>query len=410
MNMVAVFDEIIRHKPAASEWLAWACLMRQTLCFGKAEDDLADSRLEKLTGLRRDRARAAVRTVVDMGLFDHAGKGKYGTLYRIPQRFLGDDGYIGFSSNIGANIGASETDAYADISADEAETNTPEHGEAYQKLVETNRMLVDANQVLVNTNQKLVETNQVLVNALPSFGEQLTKTRLNAYQELVTDINKPKHTKTTTTLNLDSEEPYPERWPEHWDRLVGGGNDFQAWEQYAAAANEQPAHTAVPESTLPAKRSIPASTASGITAEALQYPAALTADELADAPKKLDGLHPQIAQEVLDALAWKMANGEVKKSNIGLLVWLANSARTGAFDRTPALEWRKQQQEQQGKLAKVTVTELNNLANEIKALQAIYKAGGIDNSALLGQIEKMKTDYFEKVSNHEKQEGVCTQM
>ena len=25
-------------------------------------------------------------------------------------------------------------------------------------------------------------------------------------------------------------------------------------------------------------------------------------------------------------------------------------------------------------------------------------------------IEKMKTDYFEKVSNHEKQEGVCTQM
>ena len=397
MNMVAVFDEIIRLKPAASEWLAWACLMRQTFCFGKAEDDLADSRLEKLTGLRRDRARAAVRTVVDMGLFDHAGKGKYGTLYRIPQRFLGDDGYIGFSSNIGANIGASETDAYADISADEAETNTPEHGEAYQKLVETNRMLVDANQVLVNTNQKLVDANQVLVNALPSFGEQLTKTRLNAYQELVTDINKPKHTKTTTTLNLDSEEPYPERWPEHWDRLVGGGNDFQAWEQYAAAANEQPAHTAVPESTLPAKRSIPASTASGITAEALQYPAALTADELADAPKKLDGLHPQMAQEVLDALAWKMANGEVKKSNIGLLVWLANSARTGAFDRTPALEWRKQQQEQQGKLAKVSVTELNNLSNEIKALQAIYKAGGIDDPTSLEVINAKKATYFQQL-------------
>jgi hypothetical protein len=227
---------------------------------------------------------------------------------------------------------------------------------------------------------------------------------------LVTDINKPKHTKTTTTLNPDREETCPERWPEHWDRLGDGGNDFQAWEQYAAAVNEQPAHTAVPEPTLPAKRSIPASPATGITAEILQYPAALTADELADAPKKLDGLHPQMAQEVLDALAWKMANGEVKKSNIGLLVWLANSARTGAFDRTPALEWRKQQQEQQGKLAKVTVTELNNLANEIKALQAIYKAGGIDNPALLGQIEKMKTDYFEKVSNHEKQEGVCTQM
>jgi hypothetical protein len=41
MNMVAVFDEIITRKPAASGWLAWACLMRQTLCFGKAEDDLS---------------------------------------------------------------------------------------------------------------------------------------------------------------------------------------------------------------------------------------------------------------------------------------------------------------------------------------------------------------------------------
>ena len=394
MNMVAVFDEIIRFKPAASEWLAWACLMRQTLCFGKAEDDLADSRLEKLTGLRRDRARAAVREVVEMGVFDNAGKGKYGTVYRIPERFLDDNGYIGFSTN----ISASETDAYADISADEAETNTPEHREAYQDLLETNRMLVDANQVLVSTNQKLVETNQCLVNALPSFGGQLTKTRLNAYQELVTDINKPKHTKTTTTLNPDSEEAYPERWPEHWDRLGDGGNDLQAWEQYAAATSDcQPAHTAVASPILTVEQQASVSQTGKITAEALQYPEALTAEELAEAPRKLDGLHPQVAQEVLDGLAWKIANGEVKKSNIGLLVWLANSARSGTFDRTPALEWRKQQQDQRGWLTKMAVTELNNLANEIKALQMIYKAGGIENPASLEVINAKKATYFQKL-------------
>jgi hypothetical protein len=117
MNMVAVFDEIISRKLTASEWLVWACLMRQTLCFGKAEDDLSDSRLEQLSGLRRDRARTAIREIVNLGLFDIGGQGKYGTVYSIPARFLDYSGYIGFS----ANVGGSETDAYATVEEEACE-------------------------------------------------------------------------------------------------------------------------------------------------------------------------------------------------------------------------------------------------------------------------------------------------
>ena len=139
-----------------------------------------------------------------MGLFDIGGQGKYGTVYRISARFLDDSGYIGFSASI---VGASETNAYAAVEEDRLGQaqggGLPEFGEAYRDWVETNRMLAQANQVLVNTNQYLVETNRILVNALPSLSGQLAKTGLNAYQELVTDINKPKHNKTTTTPNTD---------------------------------------------------------------------------------------------------------------------------------------------------------------------------------------------------------------
>jgi hypothetical protein len=398
MNMVAVFDEIISHKPAASEWLAWASLMRQTLCFGKAEDDLSDSRLEKLTGLRRDRARAAVNGVTGKGLFETVGKGKYGTVYRIPERFLGDDGYIGFNTtNLGASMGASETDAYADITADEAETTAPEHGEAYQVLVNANRMLVEANQVLVNTNQELVETNRNLVNALPTLGEQLTKTRSNDYQELVTDINKPKHNKTTTTLNPDVEEA-PERWPEHWGQAGQGVDDFQAWEKYAA----MPAPITACQSDH-ATLATPASQTNGFNTEALQYPEALTAAELAKAPGKLDGLHPTIAQEVLDALAWKMANGSVK-TPIGLLVYMANKAREGEFDRTPALEWRKGKQAIQAKQDGITLVELNNLGLEIKQAQRLHKASG--QAVFFEQAEAMKATYFQKLEVYKAAQAV----
>jgi hypothetical protein len=389
MNMVAVFDDIISRKPAASEWQAWACLIRQTLCFGKVEDDLSDSRLEKLTGLRRDRARAAVRNIVDLGLFEIAGKGKYGTVYRVPKRFLGDDGYIGFS----ANIGASETDAYAEITEDTHETVTPEHNDAYQNLVETNRMLVEVNQVLVNANQELVKTHQDLVNRLPTIGEQLTKFWSNAYQELVTDINKPKHNKTPTTLNPDSGEEVPEteieeRWPEQWERLGQGVDNFQVWEQYAATPASQAPIAGKP---TPASQT----SARGINAEALQYPEALTAEELVEAPKKLDGLHPQVAQEVLDALAWKMRSGTVRKP-IGMLVHLANKAREGTFDRTPALEWRKAQQSAQAKENAISAVELNNLAVEIKNIQRLHKESG--EEVFFEQAEAMKATYFEKLA------------
>ena len=45
----------------------------------------------------------------------------------------------------------------------------------------------------------------------------------------------------------------------------------------------------------------------------------------------------------------------------------------------------------------MAVTELNNLANEIKALQMIYKAGGIENPASLEVINAKKATYFQKL-------------
>ncbi|MDD5394600.1 MAG: hypothetical protein PHE17_16415 [Thiothrix sp.] len=419
MNMVAVFDEVITRKPAASEWLAWACLMRQTFCWGKVEDDLADSRLDKLTGLRRDRTRVAVRKVVGMGLFETAGKGKYGTVYRIPERFLDDSGYIGFS----ANIGASETDAYAYPEDEGAAVQVqdglePEQEGAYAALAtehqqllaqygqaqETIRALVNATQDLVETNRKLVNAlpdsgkpDQVLVNALPSLGEPRTNSWSNAHQDLVTDINKPLHNITPTNLNPDSgeeAEEVPERWPEHWGQVGKGGDGFQAWEEYAAMPAPSPAKLAAHAVPTPAT----GTGVAGMAAAALQYPPSLTAAERTDAPKKLDGLHPQVAQEVLDALAWKLANATPAKpikSPIGLLVHIANKAREGTFDRTPALEWRKGQQVVQAKQDGITLVELNNLAAEIKETQRLYKASG--QEVFFKQAEAMKATYFQKL-------------
>lgn len=217
------------------------------------------------------------------------------------------------------------------------------------------------------------------VNALPSLGGQLTKIGLNGYQDLVTDSNKPKHNKTTTTLTNTPEE-IPEQWPEHWGQIRQGDGEgnSQVLENHAATPTPpQPIGT----------------TGCGINADTLQYPETLTAEERQEAPKKLDGLHPQIAQEVLDALAWMMANGKVKKSNIGLLVWMANKAREGTFDCTPALEWRKRQQDAQIKQSRITTVELNNLATEIKEIQRLFKESG--QAMFLQQAEAMKVEYFQ---------------
>jgi hypothetical protein len=192
---------------------------------------------------------------------------------------------------------------------------------------------------------------------------------------LVTDINKPKHNITLTTLNPDAGEEAPERWPGHWEQAGQGVDDFQVWEKY----------TALP--TL-------ASQTNGINAEALQYPAGLSAEEREKAPSKLDGLLPAVAQNVLDALAWKMAH-ETVKTPIGLLVFMANKARNGTFDHTPALGWRKRQQDTQIQQSRITAVELNNLAIEIKATQRLYKESG--QAIFHQQEEAMKATYFQKL-------------
>ncbi len=343
MSMITLLRALLDADLSKSNLTMSLTLLMQTAGYGKVEDDLSDSRLEQLSGLRRDRARAAVREIVGMGLFEMAGKGKYGTLYRIPAQFLGEGGYIGFSLPA---IGQSETDAYTEYA------EVPEHNTAtdltatYQNLVNEHQQLLDSHQVLVSAHQNLVETNRILVNTLPSLGEQLTETRLNANQNWVTDINKPQQIKTTTPLNPDIGA-----MPEHWP-------------------------------------------------DALQYPTGLSVAELAEAPKKLDGLHPAVAQDVLDALAWKMANGKVKKSNIGLLFWLSNEARNGTFDHTPALEWRKRQQAVQLAQTKMAAGELRELDRQIQTLQSFQKLEpeGSGQWVLYGrQIETKKTDYYQKL-------------
>lgn len=336
MNIVAAFKAAIDARLTQSQLTAWLVLMMQTACYGKAEDDLADSRLEKLSGLRRDRARTAVQGVVDAGLFEVVGKGKYGTIYRIPESFR-QKGKVRFAPITNRD----EQSATFQTPPSNTDTDLP---------------------TLLDTYLLLTEIHQLLASSLPDQGEQLANSGLDDTRKLVTNINKPIHNKTTTTLT----------------------NNGDAEEQLAAT---------------PTTNQLPVAASCAIDPIALQYPETLNAEERAQAPLKLDGLHPDIAQEVLDALAWKMANGEVKKSNIGLLHWLASQARDGNFDRTPALEWRKHRQETQRKQANIAMTELNNLANEIRQLQWLVKMGGETDQRTIAKIEQMKTCYWMKLES-----------
>jgi hypothetical protein len=361
MSMVTMLQAVIDANLSKSNLTISLTLIMQLAGYGKLEDDLSDSRLEQLSGLRRDRARAAVRDVVGMGLFEIAGKGKYGTIYRIPKRFLCGSGYIGFNTH----LGASETDAYAYPEEDqEPSVEHPAIELLYQQLVETNRMLVEANQILVNTNRDLVETHRHLVSKSPIYGESPTEARLNVTPVLVTDINKPKHNLTPTPSFPNEERPV-------------------------------------------AISSLPISKTDRINAEALQYPCALSAEERVNAPQKLDGLNPGLAQDVLDVLAWKMAN-ETVKSPIGLLVYMANTAREGTLDRTPAFEWRKTQQLAQAKENAIRAVELNNLAIEIKNIQRLHKESG--EKIFLKQAEVMKADYFQKLEIYKTTQDIPPEM
>ena len=69
-----------------------------------------------------------------------------------------------------------------------------------------------------------------------------------------------------------------------------------------------------------------------VTASGLQYPPQLSGTERAKAPRQLDGLTPQAAQQVLDVWACKIRNGEVRQSRMGLLVALVKAQRRNQLD------------------------------------------------------------------------------
>jgi phage replication O-like protein O len=63
-------------------------LLKQTLGYGKSQDNLTDNRLVGLTGLRLDRLRTAINGVVKKGLFEIEPSRHYQYHYQIAQKFL----------------------------------------------------------------------------------------------------------------------------------------------------------------------------------------------------------------------------------------------------------------------------------------------------------------------------------
>lgn len=67
------------------------------------------------------------------------------------------------------------------------------------------------------------------------------------------------------------------------------------------------------------------------TSAALEYPGALSARETAAAERQLAGLPVELAQEILDELAGRMASGGIRSSPLSYLRALAARAQAGAF-------------------------------------------------------------------------------
>ena len=71
-----------------NELLVFIVLMNQTLGYGKTSDPLTDKRLAQLTGIRLDRLRVALKSVVYNGLFDRKPHQQYGYEYTVGSDFL----------------------------------------------------------------------------------------------------------------------------------------------------------------------------------------------------------------------------------------------------------------------------------------------------------------------------------
>ena len=75
---------------------AFLALFHQTLCYGKEADALTDKRLSKLAGVRIDRLKTAVDTLVEKGIIDVSEHCIFNAEYRIPEDLLYANGHAFF--------------------------------------------------------------------------------------------------------------------------------------------------------------------------------------------------------------------------------------------------------------------------------------------------------------------------
>lgn len=111
-------------------------------------------------------------------------------------------------------------------------------------------------------------------------------------------------------------------------------------------------------------------------------PEALSEADAAHVSRLLEGLTLTDGQLVLDSLAWKILQGEVQQSRVGLLNWLAGRMREGVFDREPAQRWRELQKREQRPV-------IRQMAAELQGLQALVQRSGDSAGELHKQLEGM---------------------
>lgn len=86
-----MLDAAINGDLTLNEWRVFAVIVRQTIGFGKRADPLMDSRIAKLSGIRKDRIRHALTGIADKGLFEVTPHKWLDNTYTIPAAFFDGD-------------------------------------------------------------------------------------------------------------------------------------------------------------------------------------------------------------------------------------------------------------------------------------------------------------------------------
>lgn len=74
-----------------NEWRVFAAMMIQTLGYGKRRDPLTNKRIASIAGIRADRIKPHIKTVVDAGLFESSEHKWLDATYCVPERFFDGD-------------------------------------------------------------------------------------------------------------------------------------------------------------------------------------------------------------------------------------------------------------------------------------------------------------------------------